>query len=174
MLLEFSKCFLYSGSVLSCFIHLYSFFFSFFWGGSASLIRRNQANCAHFSGSLDWLISRLDRLEASSGAFQELKSLIYKTWLIFSTNFWYAGQNAYSIIHSSYLLPMACVGVLEVLHCVLVESPQALNAIKEGHIQSIIAFLDKHGRNHKVWLTRLCFGWKMTQLMWQGFSNHPI
>ncbi|XP_051937189.1 ryanodine receptor 2 [Hippocampus zosterae] len=78
----------------------------------ASLIRRNRANCAHFSGSLDWLISRLDRLEASSG-------------------------------------------VLEVLHCVLVESPQALNAIKEGHIQSIIAFLDKHGRNHKV-LEVLC------------------
>uniref|UniRef100_A0A3Q3DJS7 Ryanodine receptor 2b (cardiac) n=1 Tax=Hippocampus comes TaxID=109280 RepID=A0A3Q3DJS7_HIPCM len=78
----------------------------------ASLIRRNRANSAHFSGSLDWLISRLDRLEASSG-------------------------------------------VLEVLHCVLVESPQALNAIKEGHIQSIIAFLDKHGRNHKV-LEVLC------------------
>lgn len=41
-------------------------------------------------------------------------------------------------------------GVLEVLHCVLVESPEALNVIKEGHIQSIISFLDKHGYNHKV------------------------
>ncbi|XP_061692591.1 ryanodine receptor 2 [Syngnathoides biaculeatus] len=77
-----------------------------------SLIRRNRANCAHFSSSLDWLISRLDRLEASSG-------------------------------------------ILEVLHCVLVESPEALNAIKEGHIHSIIAFLDKHGCNHKV-LEVLC------------------
>ncbi|XP_061645502.1 ryanodine receptor 2-like isoform X2 [Phyllopteryx taeniolatus] len=78
----------------------------------ASLIRRNRANCAHFSSSLDWLISRLDQLEASSG-------------------------------------------VLEVLHCVLVESPEALNVIKQGHIQSIIAFLDKHGCNHKV-LEVLC------------------
>ncbi|KAM9808663.1 ryanodine receptor 2 isoform 4-T4 [Syngnathus typhle] len=78
----------------------------------ASLIRRNRANCAHFSSSLDWLISRLDQLEASSG-------------------------------------------VLEVLHCVLVESPEALNGIKEGHIRSIIAFLDKHGCNHKV-LEVLC------------------
>uniref|UniRef100_A0A8C3ARP2 Ryanodine receptor 2 n=1 Tax=Cyclopterus lumpus TaxID=8103 RepID=A0A8C3ARP2_CYCLU len=65
-----------------------------------------------FSGSLDWLISRLERLEASSG-------------------------------------------ILEVLHCVLVESPEALNIIKEGHIKSIISLLDKHGRNYKV-LDVLC------------------
>ncbi|XP_006872072.1 PREDICTED: ryanodine receptor 2 [Chrysochloris asiatica] len=47
------------------------------------------------------------------------------------------------------------VGILEVLHCVLVESPEALNIIKEGHIKSIISLLDKHGRNHKV-LDVLC------------------
>uniref|UniRef100_A0A8B9TEN8 Ryanodine receptor 2 n=1 Tax=Anas platyrhynchos TaxID=8839 RepID=A0A8B9TEN8_ANAPL len=78
----------------------------------AALIRGNRKNCAQFSGSLDWLISRLERLEASSG-------------------------------------------ILEVLHCVLVESPEALNIIKEGHIKSIICLLDKHGRNHKV-LDVLC------------------
>uniref|UniRef100_A0A8C3MPL3 Uncharacterized protein n=1 Tax=Geospiza parvula TaxID=87175 RepID=A0A8C3MPL3_GEOPR len=75
----------------------------------AALIRGNRKNCAQFSGSLDWLISRLERLEASSG-------------------------------------------ILEVLHCVLVESPEALNIIKEGHIKSIICLLDKHGRNHKMFL----------------------
>ncbi|KAB0383362.1 hypothetical protein FD755_005279 [Muntiacus reevesi] len=32
----------------------------------AALIRGNRKNCAQFSGSLDWLISRLERLEASS------------------------------------------------------------------------------------------------------------
>uniref|UniRef100_A0A671VHP5 Uncharacterized protein n=1 Tax=Sparus aurata TaxID=8175 RepID=A0A671VHP5_SPAAU len=78
----------------------------------AALIRGNRKNCAQFSGSLDWLISRLERLEASSG-------------------------------------------ILEVLHCVLVESPEALNIIKEGHIKSIISLLDKHGRNYKV-LDVLC------------------
>ncbi|XP_062858851.1 ryanodine receptor 2 isoform X2 [Trichomycterus rosablanca] len=78
----------------------------------AALIRGNRKNCAQFSCSLDWLISRLERLEASSG-------------------------------------------ILEVLHCVLVESPEALNIIKEGHIRSIISLLDKHGRNHKV-LDVLC------------------
>ncbi|XP_056888735.1 ryanodine receptor 2 isoform X2 [Takifugu flavidus] len=78
----------------------------------AALIRGNRKNCAQFSSSLDWLISRLERLEASSG-------------------------------------------ILEVIHCVLVESPEALNIIKEEHITSIISLLDKHGRNHKV-LEVLC------------------
>ncbi|XP_047191096.1 ryanodine receptor 2-like isoform X3 [Scophthalmus maximus] len=78
----------------------------------AALIRGNRVNCAHFSGSLDWLISRLDQLEASSG-------------------------------------------VLEVLHCILVDSPEALNVVKEAHIHSIITFLDKHGCNQKV-LEVLC------------------
>lgn len=51
-----------------------------------------------------------------------------------------------------YIMPRAVynTGILEVLHCVLVESPEALNIIKEGHIKSIISLLDKHGRNHKV------------------------
>ncbi|XP_061915089.1 ryanodine receptor 2-like isoform X1 [Entelurus aequoreus] len=88
---------------------------SLFYELLAGLIRENRANCAHFSASLDWLISRLDGLEASSG-------------------------------------------VLEVLHCVLVESPEALNAIKEEHIHSILSFLHKHGCNHKVLqvLSSLC------------------
>ncbi|XP_078788602.1 ryanodine receptor 2 isoform X2 [Oryzias latipes] len=87
--------------VLNCFYELL-----------AAMIRGNRVNCAHFSGSMDWLFSRLDRLEASSGA-------------------------------------------LEVLHCILVESPEALKAIKKGHIESIISFLDKHGRINKV-LEVLC------------------
>uniref|UniRef100_A0A3B3YY67 Ryanodine receptor 2b (cardiac) n=1 Tax=Poecilia mexicana TaxID=48701 RepID=A0A3B3YY67_9TELE len=78
----------------------------------AALIRGNRVNCAHFSSSVDWLIGRLDHLEASSG-------------------------------------------VLEVLHCVLVESPEAINVIKDGHIQSIISFLEKHGHDNKV-LEVLC------------------
>uniref|UniRef100_A0AAR2M0X8 Ryanodine receptor 1 n=1 Tax=Pygocentrus nattereri TaxID=42514 RepID=A0AAR2M0X8_PYGNA len=73
----------------------------------ASLIRGNRANCALFCDNLDWLVSKLDRLEASSG-------------------------------------------ILEVLYCVLIESPEVLNIIQENHIKSIISLLDKHGRNHKV------------------------
>lgn len=40
--------------------------------------------------------------------------------------------------------------MLEVLQCVLLESPEALNAIKENHIRAVISFLDKQGFNHKV------------------------
>ncbi|XP_004859110.1 ryanodine receptor 1 isoform X3 [Heterocephalus glaber] len=78
----------------------------------ASLIRGNRTNCALFSTNLDWVVSKLDRLEASSG-------------------------------------------ILEVLYCVLIESPEVLNIIQENHIKSIISLLDKHGRNHKV-LDVLC------------------
>ncbi|XP_064920313.1 ryanodine receptor 3 isoform X7 [Columba livia] len=78
----------------------------------AALIRGNRNNCTQFSSNLDWLISKLDRLESSSG-------------------------------------------ILEVLHCILIESPEALNTISEEHIKSIISLLDKHGRNYKV-LDVLC------------------
>ncbi|XP_012989669.2 ryanodine receptor 2 isoform X4 [Esox lucius] len=88
---------------------------NFFYELLAALLRGNRRNCAEFSGSLDWLVGRLERLEASTG-------------------------------------------VLEVLHCVLVESPEALNVMKEANIKSIISLLDKHGRNHKVLdvLSSLC------------------
>ncbi|XP_061609074.1 ryanodine receptor 3 isoform X2 [Phyllopteryx taeniolatus] len=78
----------------------------------AALIRGNRNNCTQFSQNLDWLVSKLERLESSSG-------------------------------------------ILEVLHCVLIESPEALNIIQRGHIKSIISLLYKHGRNHKI-LDILC------------------
>lgn len=46
--------------------------------------------------------------------------------------------------------PPGPAGILEVLYCVLIESPEVLNIIQENHIKSIISLLDKHGRNHKV------------------------
>jgi len=41
----------------------------------AALIRGNRNNCTQFSSNLDWLISKLDRLESSSG---ETHSYQYK------------------------------------------------------------------------------------------------
>ncbi|XP_078674597.1 ryanodine receptor 2-like isoform X8 [Branchiostoma floridae x Branchiostoma belcheri] len=49
----------------------------------------------------------------------------------------------------------ASTGILDVLHCVLIESPDALNMVKEQHIKVIISLIEKHGRNHKV-LDVLC------------------
>lgn len=34
---------------------------------SAALIRGNRTNCTQFSRKLDWLVSKLERLESSSG-----------------------------------------------------------------------------------------------------------
>lgn len=51
---------------------------------------------------------------------------------------------------SHLTLLWAPAGILEVLYCVLIESPEVLNIIQENHIKSIISLLDKHGRNHKV------------------------
>lgn len=48
-----------------------------------------------------------------------------------------------------FIVP-SIAGILEVLYCVLIESPEVLNIIQENHIKSIISLLDKHGRNHKV------------------------
>ena len=35
-------------------------------------------------------------------------------------------------------------------HCVLIDSPEALNMIKEEHIMTIISLIDRHGRDPKV------------------------
>ena len=53
-----------------------------------------------------------------------------------------------AVLRSDYIL--LSPGILEVLYCVLIESPEVLNIIQENHIKSIISLLDKHGRNHKV------------------------
>ncbi|XP_069170443.1 ryanodine receptor [Procambarus clarkii] len=51
-------------------------------------------------------------------------------------------------------------GMLDVLHCVLIDSPEALNVMKEEHIKVIIALLEKYGRDPNVLdvLRSLCVG----------------
>lgn len=46
--------------------------------------------------------------------------------------------------------PQSAEGILDVLYCVLTESPEALNMINEGHIKSVISLLEKVGRDPKV------------------------
>ncbi|XP_055337214.1 ryanodine receptor-like isoform X3 [Paramacrobiotus metropolitanus] len=60
----------------------------------------------------------------------------------------------------SQLSQQGSEGVLGVLHCVLVDSPEALNMIREDHIRAIISLLDRSGRDHKVLdvLGSLCVG----------------
>lgn len=51
-------------------------------------------------------------------------------------------------------------GMLDVLHCVLIDSPEALNMMRDEHIKVIISLLEKHGRDPKVLdvLCSLCVG----------------
>ncbi|RWS13212.1 ryanodine receptor-like protein, partial [Dinothrombium tinctorium] len=51
-------------------------------------------------------------------------------------------------------------GMLDVLHCVLTDSPEALNMMKDNHIRVIVSLLEKHGRDPKVLdvLCSLCVG----------------
>lgn len=51
-------------------------------------------------------------------------------------------------------------GMLDVLHCVLIDSPEALNMMRDEHIKVIISLLEKHGRDPKVLdvLNSLCVG----------------
>uniref|UniRef100_A0AC34QR18 Ryanodine receptor n=1 Tax=Panagrolaimus sp. JU765 TaxID=591449 RepID=A0AC34QR18_9BILA len=56
--------------------------------------------------------------------------------------------------------PQSAEGILDVLYCVLTESPEALNMINEEHIKSVISLLEKVGRDPKVLdvLSSLCEG----------------
>ncbi|EPQ17120.1 Ryanodine receptor 2 [Myotis brandtii] len=101
---------------------------------------KNRQNLFQEEGMISLVLQCVDRLHVYSSAahFAEVAGRE-------------AGESWKSILNSLYEL----LGILEVLHCVLVESPEALNIIKEGHIKSIISLLDKHGRNHKV-LDVLC------------------
>ncbi|MEJ1284490.1 hypothetical protein NN561_015475 [Cricetulus griseus] len=101
---------------------------------------KNRQNLFQEEGMINLVLECIDRLHVYSSAahFTDVAGRE-------------AGESWKSILNSLYEL----LGILEVLHCVLVESPEALNIIKEGHIKSIISLLDKHGRNHKV-LDVLC------------------
>jgi ryanodine receptor 2 len=51
-------------------------------------------------------------------------------------------------------------GMMDVLYCILNDSPEALNMMKEEHIKVIISLLEKFGRDPKVLdiLCNLCVG----------------
>lgn len=67
----------------------------------------------------------------------------------------FAQGNRLDCLVSRLTSQQASRGVLEVLQSVLIDSPEALNMIKERHIQGIISLLDRNGRDPKV-LDVLC------------------
>lgn len=113
---------------------------------TAALIRGNRNNCTQFSNNLDWLVSKLERLESSSGTLSVSLALSSET----PPSIFLLCASVTRCVHFSRVR----AGILEVLHCILIESPEALNIIQRAHIKSIISLLYKHGRNHKVSILR--------------------
>ncbi|KRZ77566.1 Ryanodine receptor 44F, partial [Trichinella papuae] len=56
--------------------------------------------------------------------------------------------------------PQSAEGILDVLYCILTESPEALNMINEDHVKAVISLLEKVGHDPKVLnvLSALCEG----------------
>ncbi|KAM7397959.1 hypothetical protein PAMA_006028 [Pampus argenteus] len=101
---------------------------------------KNRQNLFQEEGMITLVLDCVDRLN------------VYNTAAHFSE---YAGEEAAESWKEIVNLLYELLGILEVLYCVLIESPEVLNIIQENHIKSIISLLDKHGRNHKV-LDVLC------------------
>ncbi|EDL27848.1 mCG131207 [Mus musculus] len=125
---------------------------------------KNRQNLFKEEGMLALVLNCIDRLniynsvahfagivrEESGMAWKEILNLLYKLLGEYSCS---ASHQFCNLMDGQMIIIHA--GILEVLHCILIESPEALNLIAEGHIKSIISLLDKHGRNHKV-LDVLC------------------
>lgn len=62
------------------------------------MLRGNRVNCAHFSTSIDWLISRLDWLEASTG----LLNFLYFLFFNYSHKMFNILQQRLLCVHSTY------------------------------------------------------------------------
>ncbi|KAJ1347269.1 hypothetical protein KIN20_002290 [Parelaphostrongylus tenuis] len=113
----------------------------------AAMIKGNHYNCAQFAAA-----QRLDGYLDDSVIRNLLK------WLEVLRRIrgqWFdPALMAHQAIHPSR------IGILDVLYCVLTESPEALNMINEGHIRSVISLLEKVGRDPKVLdvLSSLCEG----------------
>ena len=63
-------------------------------------------------------------------------------------NYWFAQASRLNWLFSK--LGGEGAGMMDVLYCILNDSPEALNMMKEEHIKVIISLLEKFGRDPKV------------------------
>lgn len=105
----------------------------------AAMIKGNHYNCAQFASAqrLQWLFGRLSNPQSAEGSKQ------------FQNNFRVKDEVCKYKFKFSFL-NKRFPGILDVLYCVLTESPEALNMINESHIKSVISLLEKVGRDPKV------------------------
>jgi ryanodine receptor 2 len=137
---------------------------------------RNRQDLFHEEGMITLVLETIDKysetknqankinIKLFDGCKQQLIDEIYdKLYALLATMIkgnrnncaQFAQGNRLDSLISRLTSEQASRGVLEVLHCVLIDSPEALNMIKERHIQGIISLLDRNGKDPKV-LEVLC------------------
>lgn len=138
---------------------------------------RNRQDLFHEEGMISLVLETIDKysetksqssknaaLNLFDGCKEEIIEEIYdKLYVLLATMIkgnrnncsQFAQGNRLDCLVSRLTSQQASRGVLEVLHSVLIDSPEALNMIKERHIQGIISLLDRNGRDPKV-LDVLC------------------
>ena len=137
-------------------------------------ILRNRQDLFHEEGMISLVLETIDKysetknqktnIELFDGCKQQIIDDIYdKLYALLATMIkgnrnncsQFAQGNRLDLLINRLTSQQASKGVLEVLQCVLVDSPEALNMIKEKHIQGIISLLDRNGKDPKV-LSVLC------------------
>jgi len=137
-------------------------------------ILRNRQDLFHEEGMISLVLETIDKysetknqkmnIELFDGCKQQIIDDIYdKLYALLATMIkgnrnncaQFAQGNRLDLLINRLTSEQASKGVLEVLQCVLVDSPEALNMIKERHIQGIISLLDRNGKDPKV-LSVLC------------------
>lgn len=135
---------------------------------------RNRQDLFHEEGMISLVLETIDKYSETKaqsnkiplfdGCKQETIDEIYdKLYVLLATMIkgnrnncaQFAQGNRLDCLVSRLTSQQASRGVLEVLQSVLIDSPEALNMIKERHIQGIISLLDRNGRDPKV-LDVLC------------------
>lgn len=134
-------------------------------------ILRNRQDLFHEEGMITLVLETIDKysetknqsnkmnIELFDGVKQQTIDDIYdKLYALLATMIkgnrnncaQFAQGNRLDLLINRLTSQQASKGVLEVLQCVLVDSPEALNMIKERHIQGIISLLDRNGKDPKV------------------------
>ncbi|KRX28175.1 Ryanodine receptor 44F [Trichinella nelsoni] len=140
---------------------------------------RNRQDLFQEEGLLNMIIDTIDQFSAVESMTELLdvtKEDKCKNWQDISTYLYllvaamikgnhsnctqFASAQRLNWLFSRLSNPQSAEGILDVLYCILTESPEALNMINEDHVKAVISLLEKVGHDPKVLnvLSALCEG----------------
>uniref|UniRef100_A0A5S6Q0N4 MIR domain-containing protein n=1 Tax=Trichuris muris TaxID=70415 RepID=A0A5S6Q0N4_TRIMR len=131
---------------------------------------RNRQDLFQEEGVLNMIIDTIDQLSSveSTGEFSEvMKETGSREWEQISTYLYllvaamikgnhsnctqFASAQRLDWLFNRLSNPQAAEGILDVLYCILTESPEALNLINETHVKSVISLLEKLAEIQRYW-----------------------